>query len=62
MFPYIDMKQTSSGFGVPRYEYAGEGNIHFEWAQRKRSDGLHEYLQANNIKSIDDLPTKLSLH
>ncbi len=58
----IDKVQTSCGFGVPRYEYAGERNIHFEWAERKGSNGLHEYIQANNLKSLDGLPTNLGLH
>lgn len=58
----IDMVQTSCGFGVPRYEYAGERNIHFEWAERKGSDGLNKYLQTNNMKSLDGLPTNLSLN
>lgn len=57
----IDLVQTSCGLGVPRYEYAGERNIHFEWAERKGRDGLHEYLKANNIRSLDGLPTNLSL-
>ncbi len=58
----IDLVQTSCGFGVPLYNYAGERDIHFEWAEKKGADGLHEYVQQNNLKSLDDLPTNLGLH
>jgi Pyridoxamine 5'-phosphate oxidase len=57
----IDLVQTSCGFGVPLYEYTGERNIHFEWAEKKGADGLHEYVQENNLKSLDGLPTDLGL-
>jgi Pyridoxamine 5'-phosphate oxidase len=57
----IDLVQTSCGFGVPLYEYTGERDIHFEWAEKKGADGLHEYVQQNNLKSLDGLPTNISL-
>jgi hypothetical protein len=57
----IDLVQTSCGFGVPTYEYMGERSIHFEWAEKKGADGLKEYVQENNLKSLDGLPTSLSL-
>jgi len=57
----IDLVQTSCGFGVPLYNYAGERDIHFEWAEKKGKDGLYEYIQQNNLKSLDDLPTALGL-
>ncbi len=57
----IDLVQTSCGFGVPTYEYTGERNIHFEWAEKKGADGLYEYVQENNLKSLDGLPTDLGL-
>jgi Pyridoxamine 5'-phosphate oxidase len=57
----IDLVQTSCGFGVPLYEYTGERDIHFEWAEKKGADGLHEYVQQNNLKSLDGLPTDISL-
>lgn len=57
----IDMVQTSCGFGVPLYQYEGERDIHFEWAEKKGADGLHEYIQNNNLKSLDGLPTHLGL-
>lgn len=57
----IDLVQTSCGFGVPLYQYEGERDIHFEWAEKKGSDGLHEYVQQNNLQSLDGLPTNLGL-
>ena len=57
----IDLVQTSCGFGVPLYNYSGERDIHFEWAEKKGADGLHEYVQQNNLKSLDDLPTTIGL-
>lgn len=57
----IDLVQTSCGFGVPTYEHTGERNIHFEWAEKKGADGLYEYVQENNLKSLDGLPTNLGL-
>ncbi|GAB3887069.1 pyridoxamine 5'-phosphate oxidase family protein [Spirosoma agri] len=58
----IDLVQTSCGFGVPLYEYAGERDIHFEWAEKKGADGLREYVQDNNLTSLDGLPTSIGLH
>ncbi len=57
----IDLVQTSCGFGVPLYNYTGERDIHFEWAEKKGADGLQEYIQQNNLKSLDGLPTNLGL-
>ena len=55
----IDLVQTSCGFGVPMYQYTGEREIHFEWAEKKGTDGLQEYVQQNNLTSLDGLPTDL---
>lgn len=57
----IDLVQTSCGFGVPLFEYAGERDIHFEWAEKKGEEGLREYIREKNLKSLDGLPTDLGL-
>ena len=57
----IDLVQTSCGFGVPMYAYAGEREVHFEWAEKKGADGLIEYMKEKNLKSLDALPTDLGL-
>jgi Pyridoxamine 5'-phosphate oxidase len=61
MIADIDLVQTSCGFGVPLYKYAGERDIHFDWAAKKGADGLHEYIRENNLKSLDGLPTSIAL-
>ncbi len=40
----IDLVQTSCGFGVPLFNYTGERDIHFEWAEKKGEEGLREYV------------------
>lgn len=57
----IDLVQTSCGFGVPLFAYAGERGIHFEWAEKKGEEGLAEYVRQKNLKSHDGLPTDLGL-
>ena len=57
----IDLVQTSCGYGVPLYDYQGERDIHFDWAEKKGADGLEAYVQTNNLKSLDGLPTVLGL-
>jgi len=57
----IDLVQTSCGFGVPLFDYAGERDKHFEWAERKGEEGLKEYVKEKNLVSLDGLPTDLGL-
>ena len=57
----VDLVQTSCGFGVPLYEYTGERDIHFEWAETKGDEGLHKYVLEKNLKSLDGLPTNIGL-
>lgn len=57
----IDLVQTSCGFGVPLYEYVGERDIHFEWAEKKGEEGLIQYMKDKNLRSLDGLPTDLDL-
>lgn len=57
----IDLVQTSCGFGVPFFDYKGERDIHFKWADQKGEDGLKAYIQEKNLISLDGLPTDISL-
>ena len=57
----VALVQTSCGFGVPQFEYAGERSVHFEWAEKKGEEGLAEYMQKNNLVSLDGLPTDLGV-
>ena len=53
----ITKVQTSCGYGVPLYEYTGDRDILFTWAEKKGADGLKEYIQEKNASSMDGLPT-----
>jgi hypothetical protein len=55
----IERVQTSCGFGVPEYTYAGERDMHFKWASKKSAVDLAEYQEQHNAHSIDGLPTPL---
>ncbi|WP_373515882.1 pyridoxamine 5'-phosphate oxidase family protein [Persicitalea sp.] len=57
----IDLVQTSCGFGVPMFDYAGERDMHFEWAEKQGAEGLIKYMKDKNLKSLDSLPTNLGL-
>lgn len=55
----LESVQTSCGFGVPLYDYAGEREMLTDWAQKKGDLGLQEYWSHKNQYSIDGLPTNL---
>src|SRR5512133_3037911 len=38
----ITRVQTSCGFGVPRYDYQGERDHHYKWAEKLGPDGLED--------------------
>ena len=56
----IDLVQTSCGYGVPLFDYAGERETLRRWAEHKGEAGLAEYWQLKNVRSIDGLPTGLA--
>lgn len=53
----IDLVQTSCGFGVPLFEYAGERDQLLRWAEGKGEAGLRQYWQDRNQVSLDGKPT-----
>jgi len=55
----VDLVQTSCGFGVPLFEYAGERPNLIDWAVGKGEDGLETYRRRKNSRSLDGLPTGL---
>ncbi|HZP04756.1 MAG TPA: pyridoxamine 5'-phosphate oxidase family protein [Terracidiphilus sp.] len=55
----VDLVQTSSGFGVPLFDYVSERPTLIRWAESKGEDGLTEYRRLKNAVSIDGLPTGL---
>ena len=57
----VTLVQTSCGFGVPVYEYIGERDMHFKWAEKKGEAGLKAYQQENSLSSLDGLPSALGV-
>jgi hypothetical protein len=55
----IDLVQTSCGYNVPLFEYAGERDTLVRWAQSKGTEGLERYWHEKNTRSIDGFPTGL---
>jgi hypothetical protein len=52
--------QTSCGFSVPLYEYAGERDHAEKWAAKKGEAGLAQYVLEKNAVSLDGLPTAIA--
>ncbi|OAI27294.1 pyridoxamine 5'-phosphate oxidase [Methylosinus sp. R-45379] len=55
----VESVQTSCGFAVPLYDYAGERDGLDRWAASKGEDALDAYRREKNRQSIDGLPTGL---
>ena len=55
----VDMMQTSSGYAVPFFEYAGERDVLEKWADDKGEDGIATYWDTRNRETIDGLPTHI---
>ena len=55
----IERVQTSCGFGVPCYDYAGQRETLTRWADAKGDQGLAAYRAEKNVRSIDGLVTPL---
>jgi hypothetical protein len=56
----IFMVKSSCGFGVPLYDYAGERDHAFKWAEKKGEDGLEDYKKEKNMVSIDGLAAPIA--
>ena len=55
----VDRVQTSCGYGVPLFDYAGERPSLANWAAAKGREGLEAYRREENVQSIDGLPSGL---
>lgn len=55
----VDLVQTSCGFGVPYFDYAGEREMLNDWAQKKGESGIRQYWQDKNQLSLDGIPTQI---
>ena len=52
--------KSSCGFGVPFYEYIGERDHAFKWAENKGPKGLEEYKKEKNMVSMDGLTAPIA--
>lgn len=55
----VESVQTSCGMSIPLYEFKGERDALNKWANEKGKEGIEEYWQEKNTKSIDGLPTRI---
>jgi hypothetical protein len=52
----ISRVSDSCGHGVPTYEYVGDRDLMQRWAETKGAEGLSQYREQKNARSIDGLP------
>ena len=55
----VDLVQTSCGYAVPFYDYAGERDVLADWTRDKGPDGIDTYWRARNQATIDGAPTHI---
>lgn len=54
---HVESVQTSCGFAVPLMDFREHRQTLKSWAEKKGTDGIREYRQRKNSRSIDGLPT-----
>jgi len=54
----VDLVQTSCGYAVPFMEFKEERSQLRAWSEKKGEDGIRDYWQKTNQKSIDGFETK----
>jgi hypothetical protein len=52
----VERVSDSCGYSVPLFEYQGDRDTLTKYAERKGEDGMAEYRQRKNARSIDGLP------
>lgn len=53
----VELMQSSCGYGVPFHDYAGSRDTLIKWADEKGRDGIADYWETRNRKTIDGAPT-----
>ena len=53
----IDLVQTSCGFGVPFYDFAGERDNMEKWLDKRDRSDIESYWEEKNQTSLDGFPT-----
>jgi predicted pyridoxine 5'-phosphate oxidase superfamily flavin-nucleotide-binding protein len=56
----VESTQSSCGYGVPVAENMLERDTLRKWSDKKGEEGIHEYQQQKNLKSIDGFDTGLN--
>lgn len=49
----VDLVQTSCGFGVPYFDYAGDRADLKRWGEERGEQGVREYWRLKNTRSLD---------
>ena len=57
---HVESAQTSCGFSIPKMQFVEERNDLVTWAEKKGPDGLVDYRNKKNARSIDGLETGLA--
>ncbi len=55
----VEMLQTSCGYAVPFFDYAGERDVLAKWNEDKGPDGIETYWDTRNRTTIDGMPTHI---
>jgi hypothetical protein len=56
----VEMVQSSCGYAVPYFDYAGERDTLAQWAEDKGAQEIAAYWQERNATTLDGIPTGIS--
>lgn len=56
----VDLVQTSCGYAVPLMDFVEDRQILRQWAEKRGSDGIRDYWQEKNVRSLDGSPTGIA--
>lgn len=56
----IEMVQSSCGYAVPFFDYAGERDTLKKWSEDRGAEGVSKYWAEGNRQTIDGLPTGIT--
>ena len=55
----VDLVQTSCGFAVPFMDFKEERETLNAWSSKQGTDGIEEYWERKNTKSLDGFETRI---
>lgn len=56
----VEMVQTSCGYGVPYFDFAGERDTLAKWAEDKGPEGIATYWRERNATTLDGIATGIT--